>query len=106
MTMSEELITFYFRNGVLVFLVVQGIVMFLQNLYQSKRHYTRVAIGKASTIDVAASETLVETPSNLRILVPLLFLTYILELISGGIYLASSLINIEFHWQVFINGIL
>lgn len=29
--------------------------MFLQNVYQQRRNYVRVAVGKASTVDVSAS---------------------------------------------------
>jgi len=63
--------------------LAQGIVMAVQNSYQSKRLYVRKTLGKASYIDVDASETLVEKPSDLKVLVPMLFIVYVSELYMG-----------------------
>ena len=51
--------------------------MMLQSFYQRRRHYVRTSLGKAKDIDLADTETLVEKPTDLAILVPLLFLTYV-----------------------------
>jgi len=67
----------------LLFCFFQGLVMFFQNSYQSKRLYVRRALGKASQIDVDASETLIEKPTDLKILIPLLFLLYVFQLYLG-----------------------
>jgi hypothetical protein len=41
----------------------------LQNVYQMRRSYVRHALGKARAVDIAASETLVEKPTDLVVLV-------------------------------------
>jgi len=58
---------------------VQGLVMLVQNFYQANRAYARKALEKQKAIDCDTSETLVEKPTNLILLVPLLFLVYICE---------------------------
>uniref|UniRef100_A0A6A7G6G1 Transmembrane protein 120 homolog n=1 Tax=Hirondellea gigas TaxID=1518452 RepID=A0A6A7G6G1_9CRUS len=106
MSIPDEMMVSIMHNGVLKFFVLQGVVMFLQNWYQSRRQYARVATGKASSIDIAASETLVENPSNLFLLVPLLYLTYVLELMAGVVLVGYSSIQRRFSWQLLIVGIL
>ncbi len=64
----------------LYFAFVQGLVMFFQNLYQSKRIYVRKSLGKAKAIDVDSTETLVEKPMDLKWLVPMLYGLYLCEL--------------------------
>eukprot|EP01083_Nonionella_stella_P302256 1041405_1 len=106
-TMPNHLLGLYFRDGIFKFFLFQGGVMLLQNLYQSRRHYTRVATGKASPIDVAAGETLVETPREFLALIPLLFLTYLAELVVGGHFMFNTCtMNGQCHWQVAANGVL
>jgi len=65
-----------------------GAVMWVQNQYQEARHYARVAMGKASIFDGTTSETLVEAPSQSStwyyILIPLLYITYVFEVILAG----------------------
>ena len=61
------------------FLLLQGLVMFMQHRYQKRRKYARVSIGKAKQNDLDSSETLEEKPSDLKMLVPLLFVTYCCE---------------------------
>ena len=73
--------------------LVQGLVMIAQNWYQAKRGYVRKSLGKAATIDVDSTETIVEKPTDLKWLVPLLIALYIAELGFG----------IDFI-RVFING--
>lgn len=63
------------------FAVFQGIVMLLQNAYQAKRSYVRKSLGKAKEIDVDSTETLIEKPVNLSLLVPLLFVVYAVEFV-------------------------
>ena len=77
--------------------------MFLQNNYQSRRQYARVATGKASPIDVAASETLVEklgAGALFNLLIPILFLIYLCELVVGSLCLISLWSLGRFYWQV------
>merc|ERR550534_1270803 len=63
-------------------------VMWVQNQYQEARHYARVAMGKATIFDGSTSETLVEAPSQSStwyyILIPLLYVTYVFEVILAG----------------------
>jgi hypothetical protein len=73
-----------FIQQFLVFLALQGVIMILQNNYQNARHYVRRSLGKASDLDVAASETIQEKPTNLRVLVPALALTYVTEIYLGS----------------------
>jgi hypothetical protein len=61
------------------FALAQGLVMLFQNNYQKKRLYVRKTLGKAKAIDVDTSETIVEKPSDLKILIPMLFLLYAVE---------------------------
>lgn len=56
----------------LVFTALQGAVMIVQNRYQRFRLYTRVAMGKASPMDVAGGEMGGNT-GQLKLLYPLLF---------------------------------
>jgi hypothetical protein len=78
------------RSSLLWFLLVQGGIMFLQNRYQHRRHYTRRALGKAKDVDVAATETIVEKPTDLRMLIPLLFGLYAYEVVMGGFLLLAG----------------
>ena len=63
----------------MLFGVIQGAVMLAQYLYQSKRAYVRKTLGKAKSIDVDATETIVEKPTDLAWLVPLLYALYCYE---------------------------
>jgi hypothetical protein len=65
------------------FCIFQGAVMLVQMWYQTNRNYVRKSVGKAKQIDVDAAETIVEKPTDLKILVPLLFAVYIAELYLG-----------------------
>jgi len=74
-----------------------GCVMWVQNQYQEARHYARVAMGKASIFDGTTSETLVEAPSQSStwyyFLVPLLYMTYMFEIILAGYCFSEFLYN-------------
>jgi len=61
--------------------------MLVQNWYQAQRAYVRKALEKQKAIDVNSSETLVEKPTNLILLIPLLFLVYIFELVLSLLFL-------------------
>jgi hypothetical protein len=67
----------------------QGIVMILQNQYQDRRHYVRTSLGKAKETDLTNTETLVEKPVDLKVLVPILFVLYFMELGLSGLCLYS-----------------
>lgn len=92
----------------LVFGAIQGFVMLFQNNYQKKRLYTRKALGKARAIDVESSETLVEKPTDLKILIPMLFILYIIELWFGGSFIYHYLNDragaIKYPVSIFIIG--
>ena len=66
-------------HRLMLFGVIQGAVMLCQFLYQSKRSYVRKTLGKAKSIDVDATETIVEKPTDLAWLVPLLYALYCYE---------------------------
>ena len=53
------------------FVVAQGIVMMLQNRYQRSRLYTRIALGKAGSMDVVGEGA--NFSGQLKLLIPLLF---------------------------------
>jgi len=84
-----------------------GAVMWVQNQYQEARHYARVAMGKASIFDGSTSVTLVEAPSQSSswyyILVPLLYITYVLELILAGYCFVEFLAHYsqQTHFRIF-----
>ncbi len=66
------------------FCILQGVVMLVQAWYQHNRSYARKAVGKAKQHDVHSTETLLEKPSDLKLLVPLLFGLYAAELVLGA----------------------
>jgi hypothetical protein len=65
------------------FLAFQGVVQVLQLLYQRKRDYALRALGRTSRMDVAFSETLVEFPTELKILIPILVLDQFWQIFLG-----------------------
>ena len=67
------------HTRLMIFGLAQGAVMACQFLYQSKRAYVRKTLGKAKSIDVDATETLVEKPTDLKWLVPILYALYLYE---------------------------
>ena len=67
--------------------------MLLQNDYQKKRHYARKALNKKTQLDIRTSEVLDETPhSKYKILIPMLYFTYFLQLMISiyFLYLSST----------------
>ncbi|KAF9592906.1 hypothetical protein IFM89_018622 [Coptis chinensis] len=67
----------------LLWAVMQGVAMLLQNRYQRQRLYTRIALGKANRMDVVWGET-AGVEGQLWILCPILF---ILQVVVCGILL-------------------
>jgi hypothetical protein len=61
-------------------MIWQGLIMFLQNKYQERRHYVRTSLGKTNQTDSYSTETLIEKPTDLKVLIPLLFITYLIEI--------------------------
>jgi len=88
------------------FALSQGLIMLAQNWYTAKRKYVRVAIGKAKPIDVDASETLVEKPTHLKMLIPPLFALYLFELYLGADALLFFYQHKDSSPQVFVLGVL
>ena len=51
---------------------------YLQNSYQKRRTYVRRSLGKAQQFDVDSTETLVEKPTDLKLLIPINYLLWVL----------------------------
>ena len=73
----------------LAFTAMQGAVMLVQNRYQRFRLYTRVAMGKASPMDVAGGEMGGNT-GQLKLLYPLLFGLQAMQFFIGGSVVAEA----------------
>ena len=93
----------------LLFTTCQGVVMVAQNRYQRFRMYTRVAMGKASPMDVASIEL---SGGQLKLLYPLLFALQAMQLYVGAsvLWVVLTTYRIESHimreWQASVAGIL
>jgi hypothetical protein len=77
-----------YMSRFLVFTALQGAVMLAQNRYQRFRMYTRVAMGKASPMDVAGGE-MSGNVGQLKLLYPLLFGLQALQVTFGASVLIS-----------------
>mmetsp|Transcript_21446 Transcript_21446/g.29805 ORF Transcript_21446/g.29805 Transcript_21446/m.29805 type:complete len:391 (+) Transcript_21446:90-1262(+) len=66
----------------LAWCVGQGVVMVLQNRYQRRRMYTRIALGKDSNMDVVAGESS-GTSGQLLFLIPFLFGLQLMQFLVG-----------------------
>ena len=104
-----------FTERYLWWAAAQGTVMLLQNSYQRKRTYTRIALGRASAMDVASGEA-GGTSGQLRLLFPMLFALQAAQAANGVVVLsvaADSLRAAVAHeegppleWQAFVCGAL
>ena len=98
-----------FTSRFLTFTTLQGIVMLVQNRYQRFRMYTRVAMGKASPMDVASGEL---SGGQLKLLYPLLFGLQAMQLSVGTsvLWVVWTTYRIESHvmreWQASVAGVL
>jgi TMPIT-like protein len=63
---------YYFAKSFLLWSVFQASVMFVQNRYQRRRMYTRIALGKNTAMDVVSGESS-GSSGQLLLLYPLLF---------------------------------
>lgn len=77
-----------YMSRFLVFTALQGAVMLVQNRYQRFRMYTRVAMGKASPMDVAGGE-MSGNAGQLKLLYPLLFGLQALQVYFGASVLVA-----------------
>lgn len=68
----------------------QGCVFMLQNQYQRKRTYTRIALGRASSMEVASGEA-AATSGQLRALFPALFAMQLIQAHTGVVCLLAGL---------------
>eukprot|EP00270_Netrium_digitus_P015587 TRINITY_DN5483_c0_g1_i2.p1 TRINITY_DN5483_c0_g1~~TRINITY_DN5483_c0_g1_i2.p1 ORF type:complete len:381 (+),score=128.45 TRINITY_DN5483_c0_g1_i2:439-1581(+) len=84
--------------------MMQGIAMLLQNRYQRRRLYTRIALGKAGRMDVVWGET-AGVKGQLLLLYPLLFVLQGFQLYIG-VQLLIFAVYRNFRWQIFACGAL
>ncbi|KAF9603764.1 hypothetical protein IFM89_037850 [Coptis chinensis] len=89
----------------LLWAVMQGVAMLLQNRYQRQRLYTRIALGKAKRMDVVWGET-AGVEGQLWILCPILFILQGFEAYIGLLLLKTALVGVVSEWQVVVCGIL
>ncbi|KAG0448844.1 hypothetical protein HPP92_027630 [Vanilla planifolia] len=95
------------QKGVQLFLVwaiMQGIAMLLQNRYQRQRLYTRIALGKAKRMDVVWGET-AGVEGQLWLLYPILFVLQGFEAFVGLLLLRTAFVVVS-EWQVLVCGVL
>lgn len=95
------------QQGITLFLmwaIIQGVAMLLQNRYQRRRLYTRIALGKAGQMDVVWGET-AGMKGQLLLLYPLLF---VLQFFQGyiGVRLLRATYFDLFEWQNLACGLL
>ncbi|XP_042395257.1 transmembrane protein 120 homolog [Zingiber officinale] len=98
----------YKQSGVQLFLVwamMQGVSMLLQNRYQRQRLYTRIALGKAKRMDVVWGET-AGVEGQLLLLCPILFILQGFEAFVGLLLLRIAVVGVTREWQVIVCGIL
>ncbi|XP_071705824.1 uncharacterized protein [Rutidosis leptorrhynchoides] len=96
------------QKGVLLFLIwaiMQGVAMLLQNRYQRQRLYTRIALGKARRMDVVWGETS-GVKGQLWVLLPILFVLQAFEAYVGVLLLQTAVVGVVSEWQVVACGIL
>ncbi|XP_038970736.1 transmembrane protein 120 homolog isoform X2 [Phoenix dactylifera] len=96
------------QKGVQLFLVwamMQGVAMLLQNRYQRQRLYTRIALGKAKRMDVVWGET-AGVEGQLWLLCPILFILQGFEAYVGILLLRTALVGVIHEWQVIVCGAL
>lgn len=89
----------------LVWAVVQGVAMLLQNRYQRQRLYTRIALGKAGRMDVVWGET-AGVVGQLWLLYPLLFILQFFQGYLGILLLLTAFTKDDCEWQVICCGFL
>eukprot|EP00252_Welwitschia_mirabilis_P006381 TRINITY_DN1724_c0_g1_i1.p1 TRINITY_DN1724_c0_g1~~TRINITY_DN1724_c0_g1_i1.p1 ORF type:complete len:372 (+),score=50.49 TRINITY_DN1724_c0_g1_i1:203-1318(+) len=95
------------QEGVRLFLlwaIMQGVAMLLQNRYQRQRLYTRIALGKARRMDVVWGET-AGVEGQLWLLYPILFILQGFEGYVGILLLLSAFVHDAPDWQVVVCGI-
>ncbi|CAL9081168.1 unnamed protein product [Musa textilis] len=98
----------YKQRGVQLFLMwamMQGVAMLLQNRYQRQRLYTRIALGKAKRMDVVWGET-AGVEGQLWLLCPILFILQGFEAYVGLLQLRTAFVGVCCEWQVIVCGIL
>ncbi|XP_064952825.1 uncharacterized protein LOC135608378 isoform X1 [Musa acuminata AAA Group] len=98
----------YKQRGVQLFLMwamMQGVSMLLQNRYQRQRLYTRIALGKAKRMDVVWGET-AGVEGQLWLLCPILFILQGFEAYVGLLLLRTAFVGVICEWQVIVCGIL
>ncbi|KAK8266915.1 hypothetical protein V6Z12_D12G278000 [Gossypium hirsutum] len=95
-------------RGVKLFLqwaMMLGVAMLLQNRYQRRRLYTRIALGKAKRMDVVWGET-AGLDSQLWVLCPILFLMQGFEAYVGVLLLKTAFFWVVPEWQINFCGLL
>lgn len=89
----------------LVWAVMQGVAMLLQNRYQRQRLYTRIALGKAGRMDVVWGET-AGVIGQLWLLYPVLFMLQFFQGYLGFRLLSTAFKEHNSEWQVTGCGLL
>ena len=74
------------------YFLYQGFVQFLQARYQNARHYARMAMGKAASMDVSHTETLAEVHTGLATIVVLVLIAQAWQ-VHLGISLLKALVS-------------
>lgn len=82
--------------------MVQGFAQILQNRYQKARHYALRSLGKVGSMDVIATETLIELP-HLKLLLGVTFIAHAFQ-VRGPCVRCAPLSLIQRAWQVY-NGV-
>ncbi|CAG9461703.1 unnamed protein product [Pedinophyceae sp. YPF-701] len=92
--------TVSFTGPFLLLMLIQGLVMMMQNRYQRKRMYARVAVGKSGAMDVVSGESS-GAAGQLLLLYPLLFAFQGFEAFVGALVVRGN-----YHALLNINGYL
>jgi hypothetical protein len=77
------------------YFLYQGFVQFMQARYQKARHYARMAMGKAHSMDVSNTETLAEFHNGLWLIILLVVIAQAWQLYNG--FSLFRLLSIRLH---------
>lgn len=104
---SPDVVADVVVTQIMHFVVAQGIVMMLQNRYQRSRLYTRIALGKAGSMDVVGEGA--NFSGQLKLLIPLLFALQAWQFWLSYVQLDAArraLVDGHREWQLVAGGFL